>query len=294
MTKTLISISIVLCGIIFSCKNETKSSDTPKATFGDTLSLVPEAKSAWIFDSLSIRKKVHINDDPKKMAMNISVFIAFPKSSPTGINLDAVQKTIAELFDSKHRAATIKEAFDNMVKDYTDDAHNYGKEWEDQKVESVNFSNYEQHISASVDYVSPYLITISTAQSSYLGGAHGSYYVKYNNIATQDGKLLAEDVLFKTGYKAKLSKLIQAEVERRNQSPNEDDHILLLVENKEITANNNFYFDKNDIVYVFNQYEIAPYVQGVIEIRIPVKKIALLVNDRFLPILNTIPEKVLY
>ncbi len=292
MVKTLISIFISLCAILFSCRNESKSSYIPKSTIRDTLPLLSDAKAAWKFDSLLVDKKVHINDDPKKKGMSISVYLSYPISSPSEVNLGAVQKTIAQLFDTRHKPATIKAAFDNVVKDYTDDAHNYGKDWEDENNEFIDFSNYEQHTSTSVDYVSPHIVTISTAQSSYLGGAHGSYHIKYYNIATQDGNLITEEQLFKTGYKPKLAQFIQAEVERRNESPNEDDHISLLVETNEIVPNANFYFDKNEIIYVFNQYEIAPYVQGVIEIGIPIKKIKLWVNDKYLPMLDITSEKI--
>lgn len=292
MIKTLASILVFLCVILFSCKNESKSSDISTTAIGDTLPIVADGEGTWRFDSLSVDKQIHINDDPKKKAMSISVYLSYPVSAPNGVKLDAVQKTIAQLFDSEHKPATIKNAFDNIVTTYIDDAHNYGKEWEDENNEFIDFSNYEQHTGTSIEYVSPYMITISTAQSSYLGGAHGSYYIKYYNISTQDGNLVTEEDLFKKGYKPQLAQLIQNEVERRNQSANEDQQISLLVEINEIAPNANFYFDKNYIVYVFNQYEIAPYVQGVIEIRIPIKKVKPLINDKYLLMFDAVPEKV--
>lgn len=292
MIKTLASILVFLCVILFSCKNESKSSDISTTAIGDTLPIVADGEGTWRFDSLSVDKQIHINDDPKKKAMSISVYLSYPVSAPNGVKLDAVQKTIAQLFDSEHKPATIKNAFDNIVTSYIDDAHNYGKEWEDENNEFIDFSNYEQHTGTSIEYVSAYMITISTAQSSYLGGAHGSYYIKYYNISTQDGNLVTEEDLFKKGYKPQLAQLIQNEVERRNQSANEDQQISLLVEINEIAPNANFYFDKNYIVYVFNQYEIAPYVQGVIEIRIPIKKVKPLINDKYLLMFDAVPEKV--
>lgn len=293
MIKAIISISLLLCIIFFSCRNESKSSNIePSSTIGDTLPAVAKNEDAWDFDSLLVDKKVHINDDPKKKAMSISVYISYPVSSPNGVNLNAVQKTIAQLFDTKHKPLTIKEAFDNIVKSYTDDAHTYGEVWEVENNEAIDFSNYEQLTSTFVNYITPYIVTLCTAQSSYLGGAHGSYHINYNCILAKDGSLVTEERLFKKGYKPKLAQLIQDEVKRRNQSPNQDDHISLLVETNEIVPNTNFYFDKKEIVYVFNQYEIAPYVQGVIEIRIPIKKIEPLINEQYLPILNAVPKKV--
>ena len=38
---------------------------------------------------------------------------------------------------------------------------------------------------------------------------------------------------------------------------------------EDIFPNNNFWLDDKGIHYAFNQYEIAPYVMGVIEIDIP-------------------------
>lgn len=288
--KQLFAFAILLATLSFSCKGEKKSVDKPESTIGDTLPIVSDDETPWLFDSLSVDKKVHIDDDPSKKAMSILVSVLYPKAAPAGVDLPAVQKTIAHIIDPEHKPATIKSAFDNTVREYTDDAHSYGKEWEEEGNQFINFSSYEQEVWTSVLFVSPDLITVSTAKSFFLGGAHGGHSLKQDNISTKDGHLIKEDQLFKSEYKPKLAKLIQNEVTRLNQSANEDDHLSLLVELDEIEPNGNFYFDTKGIIYIYNQYEITPYVQGIVEIHISLDKIKPLINDVYLPIINTIGQ----
>jgi hypothetical protein len=55
---------------------------------------------------------------------------------------------------------------------------------------------------------------------------------------------------------------------------------MLLV--KEISPNNNFYFDKENLYFLYNQYEITAYAAGPVLIKIPFSDIKLMVKPEFL------------
>ena len=52
------------------------------------------------------------------------------------------------------------------------------------------------------------------------------------------------------------------------------DYTIDLLFDKRIPLNNNFYFDKTSLHFVYGQYEIAPYSSGIIKIDIPFSEIS--------------------
>lgn len=294
--KIKLALFLFIALLFVNCKDASKGVNSSQAVDATSDSAawaqreLAQLSNSWVIDTLSYYDIVRVNDDPKKQGMSISVFMACPISSPKGTDLPAIQKTIAGIFDHENKPSTPKEAFDNIAEKYRKDAQNYARDWEVEGNEFINFSNFEQSVGLSIASIFSQLITVSTGYSSYLGGAHGSYYVRYDNIETKSGKHIPEEVLFKKDYESKLASMIRDEIARRNNLPNEEEHLSLLVELSEIQSSGNFYFDKTGIIFVYNQYEITPYVQGVVEISIPYSKIKPLINDTYLPLITSVEK----
>lgn len=97
----------------------------------------------------------------------------------------------------------------------------------------------------------------------YTGGAHGGRTVICRNFNVKDGSAAAEDDIFIDGYETKLTRLL---AEKAVEAVGEENTESLWTEN--IKPNGNFILSNDGIRYIFNQYEIAPYALGVIEIQI--------------------------
>lgn len=105
----------------------------------------------------------------------------------------------------------------------------------------------------------------------YLGGAHGSYVVLYYNFDKKSGKLLnIRDIV-----PVEKEKLV---IDAMKKQLCEDWDAADLAELQEMTGitmlgdvylTNNFLLKKDSIEFLFNQYEIAPYAAGLIEVTIP-------------------------
>lgn len=241
---------------------------------------------SWQFDTLQVNKKVHIDDDVDKEGMQVNIMYIYPTNSPQGIDINRIQNSFSRLFSlEKEKSLSPQQAFDKINNEYTLGAKSEATEWQEG---AISFTSYELSKSFSVESIYPNFITTITSYYSYLGGAHGSNYISYNSIDLREGVVLTDSIIYKEGYKEKLAKLIQNEVQRRNESPDRDNHIMLLVELEEIEPNNNFYFVPEGIVYVYNQYEISPYVQGFVEITIPIEKIKILLKNEYQYIVNDI------
>lgn len=244
-------------------------------------------ENQWRFDSLSVSKKVYIQNDTAREGMLIDLSLVYPVSVPEGLNLQKVQNTFASVFlgidDFK---GTAQVAFDETLATSILDAEGLAESFEDRGGESTGFSYYELFRHSTIGFESANLITVTYADYSYTGGAHGIYSTVYYNIDKRNGELITEEQLFIPDYKDKLAQLIQDEIERRNVSLIEEDMIGLYVSLEDVKPNKNFYFTDQGLVYAYNIYEITPYVQGIVEVVIPYDKVMPLIDNQYLTIID--------
>ena len=272
-----LTISISLCSC-FNKKNNQLAND----------SIVKETTpNFWTFDSLTLKQRIGgIHPDSINSGMEVDLFLEYPKSSPDSIDLIKIQQNIGYAFlGSDSLKTTPNEAFSIQSRKVIDSALeevNAWKEWSQKTAPLVDISSFYDSRKTKIDSIIGNFMIVSTASYSFLGGAHGAYFIKYTTIDINAGETIAEDKLYNKGYKNKLAELIQKKIKERNNSTNTDDQISLLVKLKEIQPNDNFYLSDKGITYVYNQYEIAPYVQGVVEIFLPYVEVLPLIKDKYL------------
>lgn len=114
------------------------------------------------------------------------------------------------------------------------------------------------------------ILSYQTNLSCYLGGAHGSYFVSYFNFDKDTGKLLnISDIV-----PADKEKLVIKAMEEQLCKDWEAKDLADLQEKTSITMlgdlylTNNFLLKNDSILFLFNQYEIAPYAAGLISVTV--------------------------
>ncbi|MDO4708175.1 MAG: RsiV family protein [Porphyromonadaceae bacterium] len=109
-----------------------------------------------------------------------------------------------------------------------------------------------------------------TSQYSFIGGAHGLEQLSVLSIDRKTGQHLQESDLFIEGYETELAQIIVSRLMTMHSvsKPAELTEYGYF-DPTEITPNNNFYLTDTEMVYIFNPYDIAPYANGRIEVRIP-------------------------
>lgn len=124
------------------------------------------------------------------------------------------------------------------------------------------------------------LLSYAVEQNDYTGGAHGSYHITYTNIDLKKLVTLTEEDLFLPGYYKPLTEKILHQLTRKYQVEEPDSlltHGFFTID--DIVPNNNFWLNDEGIHYSYNQYEIAPYAMGVIDVMIPYSEL----TDLLLP-----------
>jgi len=113
------------------------------------------------------------------------------------------------------------------------------------------------------------ILTYYLLNYAYTGGAHGMETIDYSVVSTRTGEEITLADIFITGYEPSLSSLLTRKLkEISGISPDAK-----LSENgffiDEVVPNSNFYITDIGIGFLYNHYEIAPYVNGPTDILLP-------------------------
>ena len=114
------------------------------------------------------------------------------------------------------------------------------------------------------------LLSYAVEYSDYEGGAHGSYRVLYTNIDLNRLNTISEEDLFVPDYFKPLTDIILHRLMDQYNAITPDALLLngfFTIE--DIVPNNNFWINDEGLHYSYNQYEIAPYAMGVIDVTVP-------------------------
>jgi hypothetical protein len=113
------------------------------------------------------------------------------------------------------------------------------------------------------------LISFNVYAENYIGGAHSAHTLTNYVIDVQRGTFITEDELFVDGFKDKLSQILIKNIAAKNglDDPKQLEEIGFFDISK-IVPNGNFLIDATGITYSFNEYEIAAYAAGIINVHV--------------------------
>ncbi|MDR0347909.1 MAG: RsiV family protein [Tannerella sp.] len=135
------------------------------------------------------------------------------------------------------------------------------------------YFNYEV-LNNKIIYNKNNLISFTVNRIYYKGGVHDAH--KYMNyvIDLRTGKRITEKDIFIDDYKEELASIIVHEIALQNNAGRiEDLENMGFFNIAEISPNKNFYINDDGINYTFNEFDIAAYIIGPIDVYIPYEKI---------------------
>jgi len=217
--------------------------------------------------------------DEHKDSLYADFQIDFPVvSSADSASLASIQKQIlSALFTEKYQNLSIQSALSRFQDDIAEDyiRINLPMATED------GFSEEELGTILENEHTCEAVICSKTKKTfsyqidryMYMGGAHGLHTTHYYVYCLATGKQLTEDLLFCSGYKDKLQQLLISTLMEQLELADEDELIGMNFQLQDILPNNNFYLTDQGLNYVYNVYEIAPYVMGQTEISLSWEKL---------------------
>lgn len=258
-------ICVILASIIlFSCNNSKQKT-----------AVSPRSEVNLQFDSLKFSDKVYLveKNDTTVPYSQVDIKFVYPTQFKSESDLQKLQKMFVETFFDDTLTAQPQDALKKYVEKYTGEyrklASGYLKDAPYKEKPHWFWNSLSK--SNQILFQNDSIISYAIVYSEYTGGAHGSYNIVYRNIDLTNIKRITEEDLFVLNYKKSLSDIIVRKI-MKNYNITSTDSLLangFLIKKEGIVPNNNFWINKEGLHYTYNQYEIACYAMGPVEVFIP-------------------------
>ncbi|MBU5676167.1 DUF3298 and DUF4163 domain-containing protein [Alkaliphilus sp. MSJ-5] len=153
-------------------------------------------------------------------------------------------------------------------------------DFKDAKKSNIELRKYELLINYEVHTANNNLISVTTLNYQYTGGAHGMSVKVLYNFDLTTGKEIALGDFFKEGsnYKKVINEEIQKQI-KENPDKFFPDEVELF---SGISDDQSFFIKDGKLFIYFGQYDIAPYSSGIIEFEIPSSVLKDVVSSSFI------------
>jgi hypothetical protein len=211
----------------------------------------------------SCKKDIQLTFDDAKIeqSTNAEIEINYPKAEGTPEIADAINKDIEAFIVSELNMTET----DNELLTLPKVVEQFDNEYKAFKLEFGESSQaWTANVDGEVAYQSEQVICVSLESYLDTGGAHGNGNIAYLNFNPKTGELLKLDDIVKdvAGFKILAESYFKNETDTKEQV---EDYFF--GEGFQLPAN--LGFDKNGIILLYNNYEIASYAQGITKFTIP-------------------------
>lgn len=245
--------------------------------------------SRWTFDTLHLAKEIFLNNDSTKGGLKLTLEFDYPSTFVNDSILKAVQTQFLASFtddqNGSYKGLTPVKGFEAFTDKNVEESVELGKAAQGSV---IDFSEYYKTVKTSVTDTTLLTITGRTETLQYSGGAHDSRYIDYFNIDLRNGNRLTIESLFKPETSSRLVTLIK-EVLTTTKNSNGDN--ITLLDPDSVQPSQNFYFNEQGVVFVYNTYEITPHSDGLIQALIPYDKLKDLIADPYKEIITLKTKK---
>lgn len=141
--------------------------------------------------------------------------------------------------------------------------------------ENTNGAKWYLNRTIKVLRVTPPIVSLELTEDSYAGGAHGLYNVLFLNLDPATGKEAKLDSILRPGALPRLTAVAEVYFRKvRKISPTADlKQEGFWFRDGKFQLNNNFGLTDKDLIFEYNQYEVAPYAWGPTRVVIPLADI---------------------
>ena len=170
--------------------------------------------------------------------------------------------------NDKKKLNSINNVIINDIMPKAEEAEKTAKEYFGMEGQEKPSFPFEVHSKYTLGVNNNSIISLYNDYYEYLGGAHGMTTRTSYTIDKEKEKLLTLKELFVQGYFYSdiINKSIKDEIDK-----NPENYFNSGREFKGISENQNFYIEGDNLVIYYQLYDIAPYVFGIPEFKIPLK-----------------------
>lgn len=260
---SILSILVVFVFFIglFSCKKKAQNS------------------TQITFDSIVVKERIPLlaESDTTLPYSDVDVRFIYPSKFGNKEKLARLQQIFVGTFfgDVEADSLSPQDAMNEYIAAYTEEYKSLSNNYYSDKKHLSNgdipqWYWYSMSNENKIVFKNDSLLSYAVQYSDYTGGAHGSHRTTYVNIDLGELTTLSEEDIFLPNYQKPLREIIIKKLMADNNVSAPESLINIgFFDIDEIFPNNNFWLNDEGIHYAYNQYEIAPYSMGVIEVLIP-------------------------
>jgi Protein of unknown function (DUF3298) len=226
-------------------------------------------------------KKYYLSNDTSKGSLNVQIDVELPCDFHEKGVLDSIRATIvSNLFGNEYLNTPNDSVVYLFAKElYSDYKANNEPLLNQLDSGSVYSFNNEHSVEGFSLLSDEHIYVYGIDRNVYMGGAHELETRNYFNFDLKTGKLILEKDLFIPNYENKLAQIIkQGIVDESKEIETMDDLEASVFWTDSIKPNGNFYITDENITYVFNPYEIAPFAYGSTDVKIPFENLKTLLK----------------
>ncbi len=232
-----------------------------------------------VFDSIVVKEHIpmlEVNDTTLPYA-DVSVSFTYPVKFKDSESLSRLQQIFKGTFfsDTEYDSMSPQDAVDLYLSRYTERYKEFSNMYYEDKARLGEGNMpmwywYYMSVNNKILFQNQSILSYAVENSIYEGGAHGSFGVVNTNVDLNELVTITEEDLFIPGYYNPLTEKIVNNL-MKDYDVEVADSLLMrgFFTIEDIVPNNNFWLNEIGINYSYNQYEIAPYFMGVIEVSIP-------------------------
>lgn len=238
----------------------------------------------FAYDSVVVVETIPLVNAQKEPSNKLEIHFVYPSSVDGDSTLLANMQSIyiQSLFGKEYASLKPKAAVDKFRDEYKKQYLATSEDYLSAKKAGLNVQSWgDAYQTMKIDTLSskPGVISFGTFVENFNGGAHGSHQVLYFNVDKKTGRLIRDSDVFNSGYEAQLKKLIIEQLLADNHVKTADELIDKgFFDPNDLKLSKNFLLTKDGITYGFNEYEIAPYYMGLINVHISNSKLSSLLK----------------
>lgn len=247
-----------LCMGMLACQSENKNKgNADTAAKGDATA--PTDSLSYSYDSVKVLSKHPVTADDGLTDTSKAV-ITFPRFADTTLNKLVERRVCLNGSTPDRSFKSYKELASNFIKGF-DDYLSYNED---------NIQTWFLDVNVDVIYQSPALLALKFSQADYKGGAHPNSSFNYLNYDRQYNVVITLDSILKPNTFPKLQAIAE-QVFRKNEglTPGQSLADAYFFEKDVFHLNANFTLNRQGIEFLYNPYEIKPYVAGTTKLLIP-------------------------
>jgi hypothetical protein len=204
---------------------------------------------------------INRNNDTTKAILNYTI-----------ASLESPIKSLTDSITNAFLGTNIKVPLDYKAMDYIIDSFVYEYQMLSNS-DTMDFFAWEWDVALQYDTVFTNYLIADFSQYSFTGGAHGNSVHNFYTIDLNSKKVLKlKDICTNIPELEKRMEVVFRTFFELSPTQNLEEAGFWFA-NNQFKLNNNFYFDNEKIVFLYNQYEVAAYAVGQIWLEIPLNAV---------------------